>query len=250
MPHFTPIPLSDGDDDQPPKDGRQRQRSRSRDRVHPPAQAPQEPQVQPVVIQEPADEPDEDLAGVNPSLPSTRPAPSVEQRGRSRRQQRSRSRERTPPHAGQQHQPVAPHPGEQQDYPQTIQGTEEESATVEPQSRVSDHSRLPRSKESPQKEKGKRTNAEVKKPSDVPKAKEYKPMNSEEEYEEHQNEPGTSSSSQPTYLCYLFIKDQQPVRKDQLPVPTLRMKRVSTVTSTVHEVSTPQGQYSFQISMF
>ena len=26
----------------------------------------------------------------------------------------------------------------------------------------------------------------------------------------------------PLYLCYIFIKDQQPVRKDQLPVPTLR----------------------------
>ena len=33
----------------------------------------------------------------------------------------------------------------------------------------------------------------------------------------------------PLYLCYLFIKDQQPGRKDQLPVPTLRMKTVSTV---------------------
>ena len=134
------------------KDGRQRQRSRSCDRVHPHAQAPQEPQVQPMVIQEPADEPDEDPAGVNPSLPSAGPSPSVEQRGRSRRQQRSRSRERAPPHvpphAGQQPQPVAPPLGEQQIQPLAIPGVDEEAATVEPQSRVSDRSRSPQIKES------------------------------------------------------------------------------------------------------
>ena len=147
-----------------------------------------------MVIQEPADELDE-----NPSLLSAGPSPSAEQRGRSRRQQRSRSRERTPPHtpphAGQQPQPVAPLPAEQRIYPQTMQGTGEESTTVEPQSRVSDHSRLPKSKESPRKQKGKKTMAEVKKPSDLPKAKKHKIMNSDEEDEEPQNEPGTSSNS-------------------------------------------------------
>ena len=87
--------MSEGDDDQPPQDGRQRQRSR--DQVHPHAQAPQAPQVpqiQPMVIQELVTVLDEDLAVVNPSSPSGGPSPSVEQRGRSRRQQRSRSRER------------------------------------------------------------------------------------------------------------------------------------------------------------
>ena len=34
-PQLNPIPMSDGDDDQPRQDGRQRQRCRSRDRVHP-----------------------------------------------------------------------------------------------------------------------------------------------------------------------------------------------------------------------
>ena len=193
--------MGDGDDGQPPQDGRQRRRSRSRDRVYPHAQAPQEPQVQHKIIEEHVDEPDEDPAGANPSLPLARPSPSAEQQGRSRRQQRSRSLERTPPHtpphAGQQPQPVAPPPGEQQIHPQTIQGTDEESATVEPQSRVSDHSRLPKNKESPQKQKGKKTMAEVKKPTDLPKAKKHKLMDSDEEDEEPHNELGTSSNSQP-----------------------------------------------------
>ena len=60
-PQLIPFPMSDGDDDQP-QDGRQRQRSRSRDRVHPHAQAPQEPQIQPMVIQEPLTVLDEDPA--------------------------------------------------------------------------------------------------------------------------------------------------------------------------------------------
>ena len=98
---LNPIPMSDGDDDQPPQDGRQRRRSRSRDPVHPHAQAPQVSTFQPTVIQELVTVPDEDPAVVNPSSPSAGPSPSVEQRGRSRRQQRSRSRERAPPHAPQ-----------------------------------------------------------------------------------------------------------------------------------------------------
>ena len=136
-----------------------------------------------MVIQEPVAEPDEDPAVVNPSLLSAGPSPSVEQRGRSRRQQRSISRERTPPHtpphAGQQPQPVAPPPREQQIHPQTV--TDEESASLEPQGCVSDHSTLPKSKESPQKQNGKKTMADAKKPSDVPKANKHKLMDSDEE---------------------------------------------------------------------
>ena len=120
---------------------------------------------------------------------------------------------------------------------------------MEPQSRVSDHSRLPKSKESPQKQKGKNTMADVRKPSDLPKAKKYKLMHSEEEDEEPQNQPGILQTLNPLFLCYLFIKDQQPVRKDQLPVPTLRIKTVITATSQVHKVRNPEGQYSIQISM-
>ena len=56
-------------------------------------------------------------------------------------------------------------PGEQQIQPLAIQGADEESATVEPQSRVSDRSRSPQRKESPteqspQKQEGKKTMTE------------------------------------------------------------------------------------------
>ena len=137
--------MIDGDDDQPPQDGRQRQRSRSRDRVHPHAQAPQDPQVQPMIIPELVTDPDEVPRDVDPSS-STGILPPVEQRDRSRRQQRSRSRDRTPqrtpPHtpsqSGQQPQHVVPPPGEPQTQPLASPGTDGESETVEPQSRVSD----------------------------------------------------------------------------------------------------------------
>ena len=121
-PQLNPIPMSDGDDDQPPQDGRQR----GPDRVikyilthkrHNPRFS------RPVTV------PDEDPAVVNPSSPSAGPSLSVEQRGRSRRQQRSRSRERAPPHvpphAGHQPQPAAPPPGEQQIQPLATQGADE-----------------------------------------------------------------------------------------------------------------------------
>ena len=94
-PKLIHIPMSHGDDDQQPETGRQRQRSRSRERSYPHAQVPQGPQVQPMIIQEPVTDRDEDLTVVNPSS-STRLSPPVEQRDRSRRQQRSRSRQRTP----------------------------------------------------------------------------------------------------------------------------------------------------------
>ena len=188
---------------------RQRQRSRSRDRVHPHAQAPQAPQVpqiQPMVIQEPVTVPDEYPAVVSPSSPSAGPSPAFEQRGRSRRQQRSRPRElappHVPPHAGQQPQPVAPPPGWQMIQPLATQGADGESATVEPQSRASDRSRSPQrennlQERSPQKQKGKKTMADVKEPSGLPQAKKHKPMESDEDDEEPPNEPGTASNAQP-----------------------------------------------------
>ena len=52
------------------------------------------------------------------------------------------------------------------------------------------------------------------------------------------------------YQCYIFIKDQQPVRKDQLRVQYIMMKILSTATSTVHRVRTLEEQYSIQISTF
>ena len=57
------------------------------------------PQIQTVVTPEPDDVSDEDFTHVNPSSPSVGQPPSAEQRGRSRRDERSRSRERVPPHS-------------------------------------------------------------------------------------------------------------------------------------------------------
>ena len=81
----------------------------------------------------------------------------------------------------------------------SIHGTDEESATVEPQSRASDHSRSPQSKKSQQKIEGEESHG-GKKLSDLPKAKKHKLMVSDEEDEEPHNEPGTSSNSQPIIL--------------------------------------------------
>ena len=75
--------------------------------------------------------------------------------------------------------------------------TDDESAAVEPQSRVSDRSRSPQGKESPQRQTGKKATAEVKKPRDLPSAKKHKPMDSDEDDEVPQNEPGTYSYTQP-----------------------------------------------------
>ena len=94
--------MNDGDDDQPPQEERQRRRSRSRERENPNAQVPQEPQIRPLVNPEADEVSDEDFSDVNPSSPSAELPPSAGQRGRSRRDERSRSRERTPPHSSSQ----------------------------------------------------------------------------------------------------------------------------------------------------
>ena len=88
---------------------------------------------------------DEDFTAMNPSLPPAGPLPSAEQRGRSRRDERSRSRERVPPHSSshtiQEQQLVVPPSGVQQT--QATQGADEDSASLDPQNRVSDRSRSP-----------------------------------------------------------------------------------------------------------
>ena len=61
-----------------------------------------ETQTQPMVTPEADEVSDEDFSDMNPSSPATGPPPSAEQRGRSRRDERSRSRERTPPHSSSQ----------------------------------------------------------------------------------------------------------------------------------------------------
>ena len=195
---------------------KERQRSRSRDRVQLHAQVPQVPQTQfkSLILYE-------DSAVVNPSPPSAGPLPSAEQRGRSRREQRSRPRERAPPHvpphASQQPQPVVPPLGAQQIHPLATQGTDEDSATVEPQSRVSDRSRSPQRGST---EKGftktkRKTIAEMKQPSGLPKANKHKSMDSDEDDEEPQNEPGSSSNSQP--IVPVLPLHQGPASSSQEP---------------------------------
>ena len=147
---------------------------------------------------------DEDFPILNPSSPSAGPPPSAEPRGRSRGDARSRSRERVPPHssshASQQPQPVVPSSGVQQN--QATQSEDEDSASTGLHNRVSDRSRSPQEQEDsrrqdPQTQSGKKTVAE-KQPSTPPKAKKHKSKDLDEDDEEPQNEPGTSSKSQPT----------------------------------------------------
>ena len=203
-PQLIPIPMSDGEDDQPPEVKRQRELSRSRERVHSHVQVPQVPQIQPMVTPEPDDVSDGDFTHMNPSSPSAGPPPSAEQRGRSRRDERSRSRERVPPHSSShdRKQPVVSPSRVQQTQTLATQGSDEDSATVDPQNRVSDRSRSSQEqgdsrRQGPQKQKGKKTAAENQ-PSESLKVTKHKFMDSDEYDEETQNEPGTSSTSQPT----------------------------------------------------
>ena len=89
-----------------------------------------------------------------------------------------------------------------------------------------------------------------KQPSELPKAKKHKPMDSDEDDEELQMSLELLQTLNPLYQYFLFFKDQQQVLKDQLPVTTLRMKTVSTATNKVHEVRTPNEHCSTQISTF
>ena len=119
-----------------------------------------------MVIPESDDVSDEDFTAVNPSSPSAGPPPSAEQRGRSRRDERSRSRERMPPHS-------------------SSHGADEDPATADPQNRLSGRARSTQEQEvsrrlGPQTQKGKKTVAE-KQPSELPKTKKHKSMDSDED---------------------------------------------------------------------
>ena len=212
--------MSDDDVDQSPQDGTQRQRSRSRDRVHPYAQTPQTPPV-PAPPTPPK------------PVPQTPPVPPIQPMV-------IQEPARAPVH-------VSP-------------SADEESAAVEPQSRVSDRSRSPQGKERAQGQEGKKNTAEVMKPRDLPKAKTHKPMDSDEDDEEPQIEPGTSSNLSLQYQ-YLSSQDQHPVhyfdqftKNKHRPVPVLRMNPLTAITSTekenlaqqyrVHGVMTQEGQCS------
>ena len=160
---------------------------------------------------------DEDFSDMNPSSPATGRPPSAEQRGRSRRDERSRSRERTPPNS-------------------SLQKADEDSATLDPQNRVSDRSRSPQEQEGlrrqdpQQQQKGKKTVAD-KEPSETPKAKKHKSIDSDEDDEEPRHEPGTSSNT-------------------QRAVPVLPGNSGDEVSTVVHKVKTPKRLCSTQISTF
>ena len=103
--------------------------------------------------------------------------------------------------------------------------------------------------------KGKKHTAE-KQPNTPLKANKHKPMDSDEDDEKPQNEPGNSSISQTVPVLprqqgpVANYKDQQQVRKDQMQVLLLVMKTVRTAMSTVHRVKTLEEQYSIQIFTF
>ena len=148
---------------------------------------------------------DEDFTIVDSLSPSAGPLSSAEQRNRTRRAERSRSRERVYPcsssHASQQQQPVVPlSPGIQQNL--VSQSEDENSATVVgPQNHVSNHSMSPQDQEDarrqgPETPKGR--NTAENQPITPQTAKKDKPMDSDEDDEEPQHEPGTSSKSQTT----------------------------------------------------
>ena len=123
--------------DQPPQGERKWQRSRSLEGENLHVPVPQEPPIQPMVTVESDDEMWEVFFTIVDSSP-----PSAEQGNRSRRSERSRSRERENPrsssHACRQQQPVVPPPlGIQQN--QATQSEDENSATVDPQNRVCNH---------------------------------------------------------------------------------------------------------------
>ena len=99
----------------------------------------------PTVSPEPDAVSHEDLTAMHLSSSSAGPPPTAGQGGRPRRDGRPRSRERVPPHssslASQQPQLVVPPSGVQQTQSLATQGADEDSATVDPQNRVSDRSR-------------------------------------------------------------------------------------------------------------
>ena len=135
---------------------------------------------------------------------------------------------------------------------------------MEPQGRMSDRSSSPQRKE---RQKGKKTTAEVKKPSDLPKAKKHKPMNSDTmKYHKTNLErlqtlslQYSSQDQHPVHTVHRPVL-LRPVHKEHRPVPALRMNPLTTMTLTekenlaqqykVHEVMTPEEQCSIQTFTF
>ena len=156
---------------------------------------------------------------MSPSSPSAGPPPSAEQRSRSRRDERSRSRERTPPHS-------------------SSQDVDENSATVDPQNRVSDRSI------SPQEHEGSRRQG--------PQQQKRKLL-LKSNRENHRRPRSTSLLIQMKMMNNLEMS-LEPLQTLNLPYQyfpiTMVRKTVSTATNIVHKVGTPKGPYSVQISMY
>ena len=136
---------------------------------------------------------------------------------------------------------------------------------METQSRLSDRSMSPQRKEnlqeqSPQKQKGKKTTVQVKKPSQ--RQRSISPR-TQMQTMTNLNKQSTSSTSttSPVRIDIQFTRSIDQYYFDQLtrtiaPVPALRMNPLTTMTSTekenlaqqckVHEVRTQEGQCSTQ----
>ena len=182
QPQLFHIPMSDGDDDQPPQTGRQRQRSRSSERSYPRAQVPKGLQVQPMIIQEPVTDPDEDPAVV---IPYHQPDLHL-QLSNEIAPEDNKDPVRVSVHLNE-HLHIHLHslascPDMLYLLPENLKFKPRKSTLLQ-------------GKENPQNQKGKKTKKEVGKPNDLPIAKKHKSMDSDEDDEEPQHEPGTSSTS-------------------------------------------------------
>ena len=108
---------------------------------------------------------------------------------------------------------------------------------MEPHDRMSDCSSSPQGKESPQRQKGQKNTAEVKKPRDLPKAKKHKPMDScylSNQVLEEVIQWVDRSDQLPVHKVH---RPGQPrsVHKEHRPAPVLTMNPLTTMTSTEKE---------------
>ena len=164
---------------------------------------------------------------MNPSSPS-------DQRNRSKREERSRSRERAPPHsssqASQQPQPVVPPSGIPQTQTLATQGANEDSATVDPQNRVNNRSRPPQKTEGQEKLLQKIIRVNYQKPESTSQWIQMRKT---------KNLKMSLEPLQPLNLLYqyfLIINDKQKNIKDQLSLTILRMMTVNIAMNKVHKI--------------
>ena len=243
------LPMSYGEDDvdQPPQGEMQRQRSRSRERVYPRVQVPQESQLQPMVTPESDDEmSDEDFAIIIPHHHQL-------------------------DYQHELNKGIAPEdskdPGHVSDYihvhPRMLVNNNsllcfllQEFTRMQPWvhrimcATIQDHHKI------------KKTHGDKvhKNPQDkyCRKAAEYNTKGQEVQalWIQMKTMENLKMSLEPLrslrllYQYYLFIQDQQPVRKDQLQMLILVMKTLSFAMSTVQTIRTLEEQFSIQISTF